>query len=283
LVAVAFLVTSAIGWHTHAGAPAVELAGDNAAAQPISPPTKPSAKPAAELSREATETAAQAPADPAPNRDPHGPRDVFGHIQWLESSDRDSFQKPDEIVDALHLDPAAIVADLGCGPGYFTRRLARAVPRGLVYAVDVEPRQLYRLQEHVLADELHNVIPVLASPSDPHLPPGQIDVILVVDTYHHFDDRGSYLRTLARALKPHGRLAIVDYYKRTLPVGPPVDHKIARDEVLREVLDSGYTLLNEPSFLPYQYFLIFGGRDFNAGPASHMRSPRTAVPPPGRS
>jgi ubiquinone/menaquinone biosynthesis C-methylase UbiE len=197
-------------------------------------------------------------ADESKNRDPHGPDDVEAHIRWLESSERDWFQKPAELITALRLPPDAVVADLGCGPGYLTRPLARAVPEGIVYAVDVEPRQLYRLQEYLRQDEIHNVVPTLASLSDPYLPPGRIDLILVVDTYHHFEDRERYLQTLARALKPSGRLAIVDYHKRELPVGPPVDHKMARDDVLREVLQAGYALLEEPEVLPYQYFLVFG-------------------------
>lgn len=200
------------------------------------------------------------------NRDPHGPADVGKHIAWLESPKRLSFQKPDEVIAALGLHPAAVVADLGCGPGAFARRLAKVVPQGLVYAVDVEPRQLYRLHEHLLAEELHNVVPVLSSLADPHLPPGEIDLILVVDTYHHFDDRGRYLHTLSRALKPEGRLAIVDYYKRPLPVGPPVDHKIARDQVIKEVQAAGYRLVEEPTFLPHQYFLVFSRANADGGP-----------------
>jgi ubiquinone/menaquinone biosynthesis C-methylase UbiE len=208
------------------------------------------------------------------NRDPHGPDDVEEHIRWLESSARDSFQKPDEVIRALRLDRTDTIADLGCGPGYFTRPLARAVDRGIVYAVDVEPRQLYRLHEHLAADQLANVVPVLSSLSDPHLPPRRMDVILVVDTYHHFDDRPRYLRTLARTLKPGGRLVIIDYYKRKLPVGPPVDHKVARETVLREVLAAGYELLEEPTVLPYQYFLVFGL------PAEGTEAP-TRPPKPG--
>jgi ubiquinone/menaquinone biosynthesis C-methylase UbiE len=194
---------------------------------------------------------------PSGNRDPHGPADVEEHIRWLEGARRIEFQKPEAVVAALGLRPTDVVADLGCGPGLFTRLLARVLPRGLVYAVDVEPRQLYRLQEHIAADRLHNVIPVLASPSDPHLPPDAIDLILVVDTYHHFDERPAYLGVLARALRPSGRLVVIDYFKRELPVGPPVEHKIARDVVVREVTDAGYRLVDEPTMLPYQYFLVF--------------------------
>jgi SAM-dependent methyltransferase len=153
-----------------------------------------------------------------------------------------------------------VVADVGCGPGYFTRRLARAVPAGVVYAVDVEPRQLDRLNAHLRDDGLVNVVPVLATAADPHLPPGRLDMILVVDTYHHFDNRAQYLQTLKRGLKPAGRLVLIDYRKEPLPVGPPVAHKFAREQELSETESAGFQLIDEPTFLPYQYFLIFTPR-----------------------
>jgi len=191
------------------------------------------------------------------NRDPHGPADLDAHIRHLEDPARDAYQKPEEVIRALGLDPKAVVADVGCGPGYFTLRLARAVPQGLVLAVDVEPRQLDRLRQRLHAEGATNVVPVLASVDDPYLPPARFDLILVVDTYHHFEDRREYLAKLGRALEPGGRLVIIDYFKRELPVGPPVEHKIAREEVLKEVEAAGFKLIDEPSFLPYQYFLIF--------------------------
>jgi ubiquinone/menaquinone biosynthesis C-methylase UbiE len=191
------------------------------------------------------------------NRDPHGPADVEAHMEWLESPERDAWQKPDQVIAALSIAGDAVVADVGCGPGYFSRRLARAVPRGLVYAVDVEPRQLDRLNERLRRDHIENVIPVLAPLDDPRLPPGRIDLVLVVDTYHHFGDRPAYLARLRRALAPGGRLAILDYHKRELPIGPPLEHKLAREVVLEEARAAGFRLIAEPTVVEYQYFLIF--------------------------
>ncbi|MFO0984160.1 MAG: class I SAM-dependent methyltransferase [Planctomycetota bacterium] len=200
----------------------------------------------------------QAPpaSEAAKNRDPHGPPDVSHYIQSLEDSKRDAYQKPDEVVKALKLRPDDVVADLGCGPGYFTRRLARAVPQGYVLAVDVEPRQLDRLHEHLKSEAVENVVPVLARVDDPCLPPGRVDVLLVVDTYHHFDDRAVYLEKLKRALKPDGRLVIIDFHKQPLPVGPPPEHKMAREQELGEVEAAGFELVEEPTFLEYHYFLV---------------------------
>lgn len=193
----------------------------------------------------------------ATNRDVHGPPDVETYIRHLESPDRDAWQRPDDVIAVLKLHPDAWVADVGCGPGYFTRRLARAVPQGVVFAVDIEPRQLDRLNEHLHNDGLFNVVPVLAPPDDPRLPRGLFDVVLVVNTYHHFPERVRYLQRLRQALRRAGRLVIIDYHKRDLPVGPPPEHKMDREVVVQEALQAGFTLTEAPDVLPYQYFLVF--------------------------
>ncbi len=193
----------------------------------------------------------------AGGRDPHGPADLEAYIRELEDPQRDEYQKPEEVVRSLALRPSDVVVDLGCGPGYFARRLARAVPQGVVFAVDIEPRQLDRLREHLRAEGLRNVVPVLASPDDPHIPPRTANVVLIVDTYHHLPDRARYLQRLKEILKPGGRLVVIDFYRRELPVGPPPHHKIARGRVLREVEPAGFRLQQEFRFLPYQYFLVF--------------------------
>lgn len=193
----------------------------------------------------------------AANRDPHGPPDVAAYIAHLESAERDAWQKPAEVIAALHLRPGDWVADVGSGPGYFALRLARAVPAGVVFAVDVEPRQLDRLNEHISAQGLRNIVPVLAVGDDPRLPAGRFDVVLVVNTYHHFPDRPHYLRRLREALRPRGRLVIIDYHEGELPIGPPPEHKLPRAQVLEEITKAGFLLVEEPSLLPYQYFLVF--------------------------
>jgi hypothetical protein len=101
---------------------------------------------------------------------------------------------------------------------------------------------------------------VLASPDNPRLPPGLVDVVLVLDTYHHVDDRVGYFRRLRPLLRAPGRVAVIDWQKRQLPVGPEMDHKLAREQVVREMEAAGYRLVEEPSILPYQYFLIFQAR-----------------------
>jgi ubiquinone/menaquinone biosynthesis C-methylase UbiE len=191
------------------------------------------------------------------HRDRHGnPEDLEAYLAKLEDPARDEWQKPDEVIRALALSAGARVAEIGAGPGYFTLRLARAVgASGNVLAVEVEPRILERLRERVTRSGAHNVTAVLAQPGDPPLPAGACDLVLVVDTFHHFPDGVAYLRRLADALAPGGRIVNIDFHAREAPVGPR-DHKIAREDFLALATRAGLELIAEHDFLPYQYFLV---------------------------
>lgn len=185
------------------------------------------------------------------------PRDLDAYISRLEDPSRAEWQQPDKVVKALKLHNGQTACDIGAGPGYFTLRLAREVgSSGHVYAVDVEPRILEVLRERVGVPMAKNVTPVLALADDPMLPDGLCDVILVVDTYHHFPDGPSYLARLARSLKRGGRIANVDFHKRETPVGPPVGHRVSRNDFLRDAKRAGLLLADEYTFLPYQYFVV---------------------------
>ncbi len=174
---------------------------------------------------------------------------------------RDAWQKPDALVAALHLERGQRVADLGAGTGYFSRVLSNAVgPDGTVFAVEIEPNLVTYLRDRAEREGTRNVVPILASAADPHLPAGLVDVVLIVDTYHHVDDRIVYFRNLRRVLRAAGRVAIVDWQKRPLPVGPELEHKLAREVVVDEMTEAGYRLVDEPDVLPYQYVLVFAPR-----------------------
>jgi SAM-dependent methyltransferase len=174
---------------------------------------------------------------------------------------RDEWQKPAQLVAALELRPGMRVADLGAGTGYFSRHLAAVVGEGgTVFAVDTEPNLVAYLRERSEKEGIANVIPILGSADNPRLPAGGSDLILIVDTYHHIDGRVAYFQRLRRALAPNGRVAIVDWHKRDLPVGPPPAHKLAREQFVEEMGAAGYELVAEPALLPYQYFLIFQPR-----------------------
>jgi arsenite methyltransferase len=188
----------------------------------------------------------------------HPPRSTSRYIQALEDPSREAWQQPEKVMATLALKPGERVADLGSGPGYFTLRFARAVgPSGKVYAVDISHEMLDYLEKQARAEHLTNMQPVLAGPHDPKLRPASVDVIFICDTLHHISDRSTYYPLLMRALRPGGRLVNIDFYKRSLPVGPPVEMKIPKAEMIREAEGAGFRLVQQYDFLEYQYFVVF--------------------------
>lgn len=203
-------------------------------------------------------------AESGPGHGHHGkhgnPEDLDNYVSKMEAPDRDVWQKPAEVLQALRVEPGQVVCDIGAGPGYFALRLSPKVgARGAVFAVDVEPRILEVLRNRIEKSGVSNVVPVLGLPSDPLIPRDSCDLILVVDTFHHFPDGVAYLRRLARSLCKGGRLVNIDFHKRELPVGPPLEHKVSREEFLSFAQSAGLVLKAEHRFLPYQYFLVFQG------------------------
>ena len=188
----------------------------------------------------------------------HGnPADLDAYIARMEEPERATWQKPDEVVAALQLKPGQTACDIGAGPGYFAIRLARAVGEsGQVFGVEVEPRMLEALRKRLETAHVRNLTPVLSLAGDPLLPPNACDLILIVDTYHHFPDGPGYLRRLVRSLRPGGKIVNIDFHKRELPLGPPVEHKVSREAFLKDAEEAGLKPVAEPGFLPYQYFLV---------------------------
>ena len=178
--------------------------------------------------------------------------------KWAKEFDkpeRDEWQKPDRVVDALKLAPDAAVADIGAGTGYFSMRIARAISGGTVFAADVEPDMVQYLGARAKAEGLANVKPVLAGQDAANLPE-PVDLVLVVDTYHHIGYRTAYFKKLKASLKPGGRLVIIDFRKDS-PNGPPVEHRIAPETAAEELKAAGFSLVERQDFLPRQYFLVF--------------------------
>ena len=190
---------------------------------------------------------------------PHDHRHRFEDAErWIGVFDdprRDGWQKPDEVIQALALPADAVVADVGAGTGYFSVRLARAVPKGKVYAADVESDMVRHLAARAKRDELANLVVVQSELDDARLPE-KVDLALFVDVFHHIDGRESYFRRLKGSLKPGGRVAVVDF-RRESEIGPPQRARIAADHVKRQLTAAGYTLAAEHDFLPNQYFLVF--------------------------
>ena len=200
------------------------------------------------------------PAGPAAAQTPHSHQHSFhGAENWARVFDdpkRDAEQKPHEVIQALALAPDAIVADIGSGTGYFSVRLAHFVPKGRVYATDIEPDMVKYLAERAKREKLDNLSSIAAAADDPRLPQ-KVDLALMVDVYHHIADRTAYLKKLRGSLKPGGRLAIIDF-RLDSPVGPPKSARLAPERVTAELASAGYALQGEHAFLPNQYFLVFG-------------------------
>jgi SAM-dependent methyltransferase len=178
--------------------------------------------------------------------------------KWAKAFDdpaRDAWQKPDEVLNALSLKRTDRVADLGAGTGYFSVRIAKLVSEGKLFSVDIEPEMLRHLRERAHHENLSVLVPILASADSANLPE-PVDLVLVVDTYHHIDNRIAYFSKLKASLRPNGRLAIVDF-KADSPEGPPPEHRIPSEEVTAELQAAGYALVATHPFLRRQYFLVF--------------------------
>ena len=185
-------------------------------------------------------------------------QDPRSYIAMLEDPARDAYQKPEAVVAALRLRPGEAVADIGSGSGYFTLRLAQAVgPAGRVYAVDVDPNMVRHLNRRVRDAGVDNVRSVLAEPDDPLLADASVDRFFVCDTWHHIDDQAKYLVLMKKMLRPGGEVVMIDFKKEATPVGPPLGMRIAKEDLVKQMQASGFSLAAEHTFLPHQYFLVF--------------------------
>ena len=183
--------------------------------------------------------------------------DAENWAKEFDKPERDAWQKPEQVVEALHLDRTSSVADVGAGTGYFALRIAKRIPEGKVFAADVEPDMVRYLGERAQREHVANLVPVQASADAANLSE-PVDLILVVDTYHHIGNRIPYFSKLKSSLRPGGRLAIIDFKADSL-IGPPVEHRISPEKVTEELAAAGYALA-ENQDLPRQYFLVFRAR-----------------------
>lgn len=211
----------------------------------------------------AADGTAQPPAPPAAETGHdatihHGFDDVPTWVQVFDDPGRDAWQKPDTVIRELGVAPGMTVADLGAGTGYFSVRLAKAVgPHGRVLAIDIEPKLVDYIKARAAQETLPQIAAVLATPDDPTLPARGVALVLIVDTWHHIDDRLHYLAKLAAGLAPGGRVAVVDFKKGDFPVGPPDAHKLTAEAVVAEFVEAGWTPAGRWDDLPYQYVLSF--------------------------
>lgn len=184
--------------------------------------------------------------------------DAAKWAKHFDGPERDAWQRPEVVIEALGPRAGQSVADIGAGTGYFTVRMAPVVgPQGRVFAVDVEPSMVEYIRERAAKAGLENVEAVVTAPDAPGLEPASVDLVFICNTWHHISDRLHYLDALRAVLRPGGRVAIVDFKPGDLPVGPPPGHKLAGEDVIAEFTEAGWTLREQLDVLPYQYVLVF--------------------------
>jgi predicted methyltransferase len=215
---------------------------------------------------------AQPPPGPADDQQPTRQRPLFPpqDLGLLSAADRDEWNKPDQVMDALGIADGAAVADLGAGGGWFTIRLSRRVgPNGIVYAEDIQPEMIEAIKRRVQQEGVTNVRTIpgdLGAPTDPRLPAG-LDVVLIVDGYREMDEPSHpeviqrLLRNVEHALKPQGRIGIVDFLPGAGGPGPAPQDRVRPETVIAAAQRAGLRLQVHESVPPFQYLLVFGAQN----------------------
>jgi len=184
---------------------------------------------------------------------------VMGHrgAAWLERADREREERTDLLIGALPLDADSVVADIGAGTGYFSFPVAERVPEGKVLAVDIQPEMLDIIESRKADGAAANVETVLGTESDPRLPEAAVDLIFIVDAYHEFSYPYEMGLAMAMALKPGGKLVLIEYRgeDRSVPIKPL--HKMTEAQAKREMAAIGLEWVRTDDFLPQQHFLVF--------------------------
>jgi SAM-dependent methyltransferase len=198
---------------------------------------------------------------PAPPVHPITGRQVAGiatDAGWLDRDERESEENPELALDLIGITPGMFIADVGAGSGYMTVRMARRVgPAGRVYAEDIQPALLSRLQEKARLGRLTNIQPVLGTEDDARLPESAMDLILLVDVYHEFWQPQAMLASLRRSLKPDGRLVLMEYRKEDPAIPIAAAHKMTVSDARAEVTAEGFTFDRVIPGLPSQHIIVF--------------------------
>lgn len=184
---------------------------------------------------------------------------VMGHTEalWLERPSREVEEQPQKLIDALNLDPTSVVADIGAGTGYFSFKLAQKLPLGKVLAVDIQPEMLDIIDFFKNENNIANVEPILGTLSNPNLPENSIDLAIMVDAYHELSQPREVMQEVVKALKPKGKVVLVEYRRENLFVAIKKLHKMTQKQAIKEMSSLGLDWVETKSFLPSQHLLIF--------------------------
>jgi len=184
---------------------------------------------------------------------------VMGHLGagWLERAEREQEERPSVLIRNLRLAPTDVVADVGAGTGYFSFRIAPLVPQGKVLAVDIQPEMLDHIRRRQTETGIRNVEPVLGTIADPGLAPTSVDLALLVDVYHEFSHPREMMLAIARALKPGGRVALVEYRAEDASVPIKRLHKMSERQAIEEMNAVGLAWVETTNVLPWQHLMSF--------------------------
>lgn len=186
----------------------------------------------------------------------------FAGAPWLTRESREREEDCDTLLRELKLKPGFTVCDMGCGNGYYSLRVAKRIgAKGQVLAVDIQPEMLTLLRERASAAEVKNIRPILGSLVDPHLPKGSCDLILCVDVYHEFSHPEQMLKAMRAALKPDGRLVLVEFRMEDPKVPIKLEHKMSKEQILKELTPNGFKLVQQFDGLPWQHLMWFARDD----------------------
>jgi predicted methyltransferase len=181
-----------------------------------------------------------------------------GGILWLERTERATEEQPELVIDALEIKPGQTVADLGAGSGYYSFRIAPLVgPTGKVLAIDIEPAMLDAIAQRARREHVGNVATVRSSPQDPNLAPDSVDLLFMVDVYHELEYPYEMMTKVRTALKPHGRVALVEYRAEDPDVLIKPLHKMSERQVRREMQAAGFKHVKTVRTLPLQHLIVF--------------------------
>jgi ubiquinone/menaquinone biosynthesis C-methylase UbiE len=184
-------------------------------------------------------------------------KDVQKYIEFLERKDRELWQKPDAVINELSLKGTEKIADVGAGSGYFTFRLSKELPKGKVYAIDIEPEMIRHLHHKVVSNNIQNVEAVFSTPDNPYIPE-DVDLVFICDVLHHVKNKEDWLEAVFSQMKNDSKLVLIEFKEGKLPEGPPEDMKIPLEKMVSITTNAGFINLKQnEELLPYQYYLEF--------------------------
>ncbi len=182
----------------------------------------------------------------------------YSGAEWLIRETRENEEATSKLLDELDIKPGQMIADIGCGIGYYSIPLAKRVgEKGQVFAVDIQQEMLNGLKQRALKAAVSNINFILGNAIDPKLPEGKIDLVLLVDVYHEFSHPEYMLKAIRDSLKPHGRVALVEYRAEDPDVPIKELHKMSKSQILKEWLHNSFRLVEEYDQLPWQHLMFF--------------------------